>query len=301
MVISSAGNTQITLTPVKYGYSFEPKSVTFNSQDGNQSFSFTAKLGNRIDDPQFFVTQHYRDFFNREPDAPGLAFWTGQITSCGNALACIDYRRANTSGAYFLSTEFQETGYLVYRLHKAAFGNLNGKPVPVTFQRFMPDTQQVGEGVVVGSDGWQQKIETNKRAFLNAFVERAEFKTLYPAGMSGTQFVDTLNLNTDDSLTKDERDALIADLAANRKSRADVLWAVAENKAFSKREYNRAFVLMQYFGYLRRNPDDLPDGNFAGYEFWLNKLEEFGGDFHRAEMVRAFLLSGEYRERFVQP
>ena len=62
--------------------------------------------------------------------------------------------------------------------------------------------------------------------------------------------------------------------------------------------YARAFVLMQYFGYLRRNPNDAPDTNFDGYNFWLNKLTQFNGDFVQAEMVRAFIDSSEYRRRF---
>jgi hypothetical protein len=66
-------------------------------------------------------------------------------------------------------------------------------------------------------------------------------------------------------------------------------------------ELNKAFVLMQYFGYLRRNPNDAPDTNFAGYEFWLNKLNQFNGNFVAAEMVRAFISSAEYRQRFGQP
>jgi len=57
----------------------------------------------------------------------------------------------------------------------------------------------------------------------------------------------------------------------------------------------------QYFGYLRRNPQDPPDNNLNGYNFWLNKLNEFGGDFRRAEMVKAFLVAGEYRQRFGAP
>jgi hypothetical protein len=65
-----------------------------------------------------------------------------------------------------------------------------------------------------------------------------------------------------------------------------------------QQEFNRAFVLMQYFGYLRRNPNDAPDVNFDGYNFWLNKLNQFNGDFKAAEMVKAFLTSMEYRQRF---
>jgi hypothetical protein len=73
---------------------------------------------------------------------------------------------------------------------------------------------------------------------------------------------------------------------------------VAENATFAQQEINRAFVLMQYFGYLRRNPNDAPDGNFDGYNFWLDKLNQFNGNYIQAEMVKAFLSSIEYRRRF---
>jgi hypothetical protein len=80
--------------------------------------------------------------------------------------------------------------------------------------------------------------------------------------------------------------------------RAQVLRAVADDTDLRNAETNRAFVLMQYFGYLRRNPNDLPDVDFSGYNFWLNKLDSFGGNFVNADMVKAFLVSGEYRQRF---
>ena len=74
-------------------------------------------------------------------------------------------KRINVSAAFFLSIEFQETGYLVYRMYKAAYGNLPGTPVPVRLNEFLPDTQQIGRGVVVGEPGWQQVLENNKQAF----------------------------------------------------------------------------------------------------------------------------------------
>lgn len=106
------------------------------------------------------------------------------------------------------------------------------------------------------------------------------------------------NQNAGNPLSQTERDLLVSDLSSGRRSRADVLRAVAENPKLAQAEFNRAFVLMQYFGYLRRNPNDAPDGNFAGYDFWLNKLNSFDGDFVKAEMVKAFLTSAEYRHRF---
>ncbi|MBC7932912.1 MAG: hypothetical protein H7Z38_20305 [Rubrivivax sp.] len=77
--------------------------------------------------------------------------------------------------------------------------------------------------------------------------------------------------------------------------------AVVQDPTFTQKELNRAFVLMQYFGYLRRNPDDVPDSSFVGFDFWLSKLNEFDGNFVQAEMVKSFINSTEYRQRFGQP
>src|SRR6185295_19212633 len=89
---------------------------------------------NPIDTPGFFVRQHYIDFLNREPDTSGFNFWVGEINSCGANAQCIEIKRINVSAAFFVSIEFQETGYLVYRVYKSAFSNLSnppGAPVPI--------------------------------------------------------------------------------------------------------------------------------------------------------------------------
>ena len=80
--------------------------------------------------------------------------------------------------------------------------------------------------------------------------------------------------------------------------RAAVLRAVADDADLRVVELNRAFVLMQYFGYLRRNADDPQDSDFVGWKFWLDKLNHFNGNFIQAEMVKAFITSIEYRQRF---
>lgn len=151
----------------------------------------------------------------------------------------------------------------------------------------------------VGQLGWQQRLENNKQAFIASWVERSEFRIYYGA-RTAAQFVDALFANSGLTPEQSERDALINGLAAGTETRATILRKVAENSVLKRNEQNRAFVLMQYFGYLRRNPDDAPDNNLAGYNFWLNKLNQFSGDFRRAEMVKAFIRSGEYRVRFGQ-
>lgn len=86
-------------------------------------------------------------------------------------------------------------------------------------------------------------------------------------------------------------------MTSGAKTRPQVLRAVAEHPNLVTSEFNRAFVLMQFFGYLRRNPNDPQDTDYTGYDFWLAKLNQFGGNFQNAEMVKAFLASTEYRQR----
>ncbi len=258
---------------------------------------------NPVDTARFFVTQHYIDFLNRAPDQGGLDFWTNQITSCGANLSCLELRRINVSAAFFLSIEFQETGYLVYRTYKAAHGDLPGAPVPLRLREFLVDTQQIGKGVIVGQAGWEQVLEDNKRNFILDFVMRSRFTTAYPETLTPAAFVDALYAKAGVTPNAAERQAAIDEFGsatntADAAARARVLRRVAENSALARQEFNKAFVLMQYFGYLRRNPNDAPDNNFDGYNFWLAKLNQFNGNFIQAEMVKAFMNSTEYRLRF---
>ncbi|HEY3041594.1 MAG TPA: DUF4214 domain-containing protein [Pyrinomonadaceae bacterium] len=261
-----------------------------------------------IDDAEFFVRQHYSDFLNRQPDPTGLSFWIDQITSCVIDQPCIEVKRINVSAAFFLSIEFQETGYLVERVYKSAYGDGMGistiggthqLTVPVVrFNEFLPDTQQLGQGVIIGQPGADEVLENNKRVFMDQFVQRPRFTTAFPVSMTAAEFVDTLNRNAGGVLSPAQRDQLVTDLSTNVKTRSQVLRAVAEDSDLFNAERNRAFVLMQYLGYLRRNPNDTPDTDYTGYDFWLTKLNQFNGNFVNAEMVKAFITSGEYRQRF---
>jgi hypothetical protein len=247
--------------------------------------------------PPFFVREHYLDFLSREPDASGQAFWINQMTNCGatDLTVC----QVNVSAAFFVSIEFQQTGYLVYRGYGAAFGTTRiGGTVPLTLAEFLPDLARLDSGVVVGANGWEAQLEANKVAYFNDFVTRAAFTTAYPSTMTNAAFVDALNANAGGALSTSERNQLVADLTSGAKTRAQALRAVAENTAFSTAQFNRAFVLSQYFGYLGRNPNDKPDTNFDGYNFWLNKLNSFNGNYINAEMVKAFITSAEYQHRF---
>jgi hypothetical protein len=256
----------------------------------------------------FFVPVHYLDFLNREPDPSGLNFWLNQITSCGVDQQCTEVKRINVSASFYLSIEFQQSGYLVERLYKAAYGDAIGAStyqgahqlsVPIVrLNEFLSDTQEIGQGVIVNQGNWQQQLEDNKQSFTSEFVQRVRFTTALPTSLTPAQYVDKLNINAGNPLSSGERNQLVDDLTTSAKTRAQVLRTIAEHQNLVNAEFNRAFVLMQYFGYLRRNPDDPQDTDYTGYDFWLTKLNAFNGNFVNAEMVKAFIASAEYGNRF---
>jgi Metallo-peptidase family M12 len=276
----------------------------------NSSCLTDVPASNPIDQSDFFVRQHYADFLNRNPDASGLAFWTNEIESCGADANCRAQKRINVSGAFFLSIEFQETGYLVERTYKTAYGDatgtstLNGThtlPVPVVrFNEFLTDQRAIANGIIVNQGDWQAALERNKVAYFDSFVKTTRFTNSYPSNMLPTNYVHTLNVNAGSPMSAAEESQEVAKMVAGR-TRAQVLRDIAEHPALAKSELNRAFVLMQFYGYLRRNPNDAPDRDYTGYDFWLSKLNQFNGDYVAAEMVKAFITSAEYRQRFGPP
>jgi uncharacterized delta-60 repeat protein len=298
-------NGSYTVTTARANFTFSPPLRSFTQAGAHTDASFTATATggglNPLDTSEYFVRQQYIDFLSREPDESGFNFWVNQIESCGADANCRAANRVNTSAAFFISIEFQQTGYLVYRTYKTAYGNIStAAPVPVRFSEFLPDTRDIGQGVVVGQTGWEATLENNKRVFMEGFVRRSRFLQAFPAGTSAGQYVDTLNSNAGGVLSAAERDQLASDLIAERKTAGEVLRVVAEDQDLYTSEFNRAFVLMQYFGYLRRNPNDPPEQtmDFQGYNFWLSKLNQFNGNFQNADMVKAFINSSEYRGRF---
>ena len=282
-------NSFYSVTPSSPNYHFSPTVRSFSQLGNNTEAVFTAERdvaggGNAIDTPEYFVRQHYLDFLGREPDESGFNFWSDQILSCSGDAACIERRTINVSAAYFLSIEFQETGGMVDGLYRASYGR---RPL---FAEFMPDTGVVARNVVVGHADWAPTLEANKQAFANAWVQRADFRAAYD-GLGNAAFVDTLIAHAGAGFNGD-RAALVSGLNSGSLNRAGALRQVVENEGFQSAKRNETFVMMQYFGYLRRDPDA------SGYQFWLNKLNQFDGNFERAEMAKAFIVSTEYRDRF---
>jgi hypothetical protein len=261
-----------------------------------------------INDSDFFVSQQYTDFLSRFPDQSGFDFWVNQISSCNGNATCIAGQRDNTSGAFFLSIEFQETGYLVERMYKVAYGDSIGTStfggthqlsVPIVRRsEFLLDSLQISNGVIIGQPGAQALLEANKVAFASDFVGRSRFTTAYPGSMTAAQFVDALNANSGNALDSTQRNSMVNQLTAGTLTRAQAVRQIAEDGDLNNTEKNKAFVLMQYLGYLRRDPNSGQDTDYTGYDFWLQKLNQHGGDFHAAQMVRSFIVSGEYLGRF---
>ncbi len=233
---------------------------------------------NPIDAAEFFVTQHYQDFLGRGPDPGGQAYWTSQITSCGSDTLCVHHRRVGVSGSFFVEAEFQETGFFVNRMYKASFGRLP------TFAEFNADRALVVFG---------PNLEQSKQAFANSWVTRAAFTANYPASQTPEQFVNLLFDTAQLIPFTAERQAEIAAMQnpTNPKSRAEVVRTVVELNQFKTREYNPSFVLMQYFGYLRRDPDP------GGYNFWLDVINNREPNNYPG-MICSFLTSAEYQVRF---
>ncbi|HEV2704739.1 MAG TPA: DUF4214 domain-containing protein [Pyrinomonadaceae bacterium] len=233
-----------------------------------------------IDDVDFFVQQQYLDFLGRFPDSVGFKGWQDTINNCPNGGFGLDNAqcdRVKVSASFFQSQEFQTRGYFVYRFYETALGR---RP---TYAEFVPDMQSIG-----GAQSPEQEA-VSKTNYTNAFAQRGEFAAKYnqPQFQSPQAFVDELERTA--RVTLSNKAFLVGELAAGRMTRAQVLRAVAESREVEVRFFNEAFVAMQYFGYLKRDPDQL---GFAG---WVDTLNRTGNYRH---MIFGFIYSDEYRNRF---
>ncbi|HKP72616.1 MAG TPA: Calx-beta domain-containing protein, partial [Pyrinomonadaceae bacterium] len=246
---------------------------------------------NPIFNNQFFVRQQYLDFLSREPEAGEP--WTAVLNNCSdvnNNPAC---DRLTVSSSFFRSVEFQLKGFFVYRFYSLSFGRLP------TYAEIIPDMRSV-------TGATAEEVYQKRAKYASDFVERQDFRAAY-ASLSQTDFVNALmgrynlqSITTFDPATPDgtakvtlTRADLINRLNAATLTRAQVVRAIVESDEVFNAEFNRAFVAMQYFGYLRRDPEQ------PGYNNWLNYLNSHPSDFRT--MVDGFMNSVEYKLRFGQP
>jgi CSLREA domain-containing protein len=275
-----------TVTPALVNFHFSPANRSFSLVANKSDAIFTAEAdatqsANPLDTAEYFVRQQYVDILGREPDEGGFNYWSNEINACGSDRACANARRRDVAAAFFVEQEFQQTGSFLYDVYAGALGR---KPVLVEYSA---DRQQVVGGA---------NLDVEKSAFAQSFVQRAEFAERYQANTSAESFVDALIASVRSSGVdlSGERANLINSYnsgASMVASRAAVLRGIADNAAFKQSQYNGAFVLTEYFGYLRRDPDQ------GGYDFWLNVLNNREPENFRG-MVCAFITSTEYQKRF---
>jgi len=226
---------------------------------------------NPIDNTNFFVRQQYIDFLGREPDPPGFAGWTSTINNC--ALGDTNCDRIHVSQLFFQSAEFQDRGYFVYRFYDVAFGR---KP---DYGEFVPDLANVS-GFLDAN-----QLEAAKVAFITGFMARPAFVSTYNS-LNNTQYVDAL-LNTA-GVTLSSRQAMINGLNNSTMTRGQVLRQIVESPEVSTKYNHQAYAVMEYFGYLRRQPDSF-------YLAWIQVLDTTNDP---RGMVTGFVTSQEYRNRF---
>jgi CSLREA domain-containing protein len=234
---------------------------------------------NPIDGVDFFVTQQYLDILGRLPDADGFANWVATLGPCPSngfgEFANPGCDRVHVAAGFYQSEEFQGRGYFAYRFYEVG---LDRRPL---YTEFMPDMAQVG-----GAQSPESEV-LSKATYIDEFVLRTEFKNRYDS-LSNSAYVNALEQNAE--ITLSNKQALIDALNGGTKTRAQVLRDVVETQAVFDKFLNRGFVAMQYFGYLRRDPDTI------GYQNWVNTLDADPSNFRH--MTFGFIYSDEYRHRF---
>ena len=269
-------NCFYTIVPARANYGFNPESRSFSALGRHIDAAFngiyTDERANPLDTTEYFVRQQYRDFLGREPEEAGLSGWVSTINNCASGDLRCD--RVHVSESFFRSDEFQQRGYYLYRFYSTALGR---KP---DYNEFAPD--------LAGVSGFlnNDQLAAAKAAFVNNFTVRPEFMTRYDA-LSNSAYVDALIRTAGVNLG--ERQTLIDGLNTGMQTRAQVLRQIVESSEVYQKYYNQAFVVMEYFGYLQRDPDAL-------YLNWIVTLDANPADSRR--MVEGFVDAAEYRARF---
>jgi uncharacterized repeat protein (TIGR01451 family) len=259
-------NFTITLSHQTGGELGSPTVATITITDNDN-----GGAPNPMDDNAFFIRQLYIDFLGREPDPPGLRGWLGILNNCAPDDVSCD--RIHIAEGFARSDEFAGRGYFIYRIYRASLGR---KP---DYAEFIPDMAKVS-GFLSPQD-----LEANKQAFVDEFVTRTEFRAKYDS-LDNSGYVNALEATA--LVTLPSKQALIDDLVAGRKTRAQVLRAVIETTEVYTKYVNEAFVVMEYFGFLRRDPDSL-------YRGWI---EQFNHSNVYRLVISGFVFSQEYRQRF---
>ena len=243
----------------------------------------SSDFANPSDDPRFFVRQHYRDLLGRDADAAGLEYWSGQLEQCGADVACLNARRLKISTAFLNEPEFQQKSGFVHRIYRVALGRV---PLFSEFETARAEFAQSKDG-----------LDPTKRIIAISLIDSEEFRKRYPTAMSAEEFVDAVLAGIRDTIGVNlisRRADLVAMLDHPTQGRAMVIQAIADDSELIDAEHERAFVLMQYFGYYQRDPDE------ADFKVWLIALnsKRRNDPARFTEVSCAFVNSAEYQARF---
>jgi hypothetical protein len=266
-------------------------------------------MWNPAEEADFFVRQAYFDFLGRIPDAGGFAFWQNEITQCQSNVQCLRNKRVDVSNAFFYELEFQQTAAYVLRLYRAAYGNNQPFPNPNPNPGFPNEEKKIPSYAAFVSDRTRviggSNLAQKQFDLASDFVNRPEFLTKYPLSLATAgDFVDAVlaTLQNDMGVNLSGQRTNLINVYNTQGGRGGVMYRMADdnttnpisNQLFIEEEYNRTFVLGQYFGYLRRNPD------IPGFSFWLGQVNGAPlRDVPRQHaMVCSFITSAEYQFRF---
>jgi hypothetical protein len=248
------------------------------------------------------VRQQYLDFLLREPDTTGYNSWLNILNGCnpnqGFLGAPPECDRVQVSSAFFRSPEFGERGYWVYRFFTASLGR---RPL---YAEFTPEMRRLS-GLKPTAD-----LAADEADFINGFMQRPEFTAIYngitDAGHASA-FISKLEEKAGVTLPATvpptqpgqppqyNRQDLIDRMQNGTLSPAQTLRAFIEQKTVWDAYFFKALVAMEYFGYLRRDPEP------AGYNDWVDVLTNGRGTHPPGDyrhLVFGFIYSEEYRERF---
>jgi hypothetical protein len=275
-----------------------------------------------IADYDFFIQQNYIDFLKRFPEAgpdgvygtadDPMKFYLDILNGCNpNDVECVKYTRGAVSANFFRSPEFQRKGAYVVNLTNVTIGQRPKTAAEINdatkverphYTEFITDLTSVST-----PNDDPALTEQKKDALAVAWLQRAEIQALFPSAptMSNTQFVQKLESTAGVTLPNEAQ--LISDLNSSAKTRAQVLRLVAESTQVVDKFYKPNFVTMEYFGYLRRDPEDCHnqanwgngDPNNCGFIFHNNRFNLHPDkDFIENTIVRGFIESAEYFGRF---
>ncbi|MBA2705411.1 MAG: hypothetical protein H0U60_16350 [Blastocatellia bacterium] len=180
--------------------------------------------------------------------------------------------------------QYQIRAQDLYRFYVASYGQMP------RYKEFLSDIDTISRGVMIDAPEEKTKLDDRIRQFSDSWVERSKFQALYKRAPDEV-YVDALLRNAGIMLEAEDRAAIIDRLKQGTRTRAQVLVEIVNTKAFVEKEEIRSLVLLHYFGYFHRNPDDPPDNNLKGFNFWVREIEKSGDT---GRLARGFMAAGEY-------